>query len=112
MRAPGASTLRVARLSNLVPLHGAGPVLARPSPPGDGPFTEVIPMIASTSSIPTSSISDPLHAGFLRILPPIQVHAAISFRDIRCPSLRADRIAETIELAWKWYRRLAEKGKD
>lgn len=49
---------------------------------------------------------------FLVILPRIDLHARISFRDVKCPETRADRIAETVALAWKWYKRLAEQGKD
>ena len=55
---------------------------------------------------------DGLHTGFLRILPRIERHARIYFRDIRCPSKRTDFIAETIALSWSWYRRLMKKGKD
>ena len=53
-----------------------------------------------------------LHARFLAILPRIETHAKIYFRDIRCPHLKADRIAEAIALAWKWFLRLEETGKD
>ena len=55
---------------------------------------------------------DHLQASFLRILPRIERHARIYFRAIRCPSKRADLIAETIALTWSWYRRLMKKGKD
>jgi hypothetical protein len=55
---------------------------------------------------------DGLHTGFLRILPRIERHARIYFRDIRCPSKRTDFIAETIALSWSWYRRLMKKGQD
>lgn len=53
-----------------------------------------------------------LHRLFLVILPRIETHARISFRDVKCPEKRADRIAETVALCWKWFRRLAERGKD
>lgn len=56
--------------------------------------------------------TDPVNEGFLRLLPKIQTHARICFRDIDCPETRADKIAEAVALGWKWYRRLAEKGKD
>jgi hypothetical protein len=45
-------------------------------------------------------------------LPRIEAHARIYFRSIRCSDKRADRIAETIALAWKWFLRLEERGKD
>ena len=53
-----------------------------------------------------------LHNRFLLLLPRIEAHAKIYFRDIRCAAQRADQIAETIALAWKWFVRLAKRGKD
>jgi hypothetical protein len=46
------------------------------------------------------------------ILPRIETHAKIYFRGIRCPANRADRIAETVALAWKWFLKLEDRGKD
>ncbi|HVS38469.1 MAG TPA: hypothetical protein VMS17_23120 [Gemmataceae bacterium] len=40
------------------------------------------------------------------------MHAEISFRDVRCPDLRADKGSEAVAVAWKWFRRLAERGRD
>ena len=57
-------------------------------------------------------MSHPLHARFLTMLPRIETHAKIYFRDVRCSAKRADWIAETIALAWKWFLRLEERGKD
>jgi hypothetical protein len=53
-----------------------------------------------------------LHAHFLAILPRIETHARICFRDVKCPGRRADAVAEAVALAWKWFLRLAEQGKD
>ena len=53
-----------------------------------------------------------LHARFLLLLPRIKAHAKIYFRDIRCAAERADQIAETVALAWKWFVRLDKRGKD
>jgi hypothetical protein len=54
-----------------------------------------------------------LHALFLQvILPRVQQHAHISVRHDKCRHRRADRVAEAIGLAWMWFLRLAEKGKD
>jgi hypothetical protein len=64
-------------------------------------------MIASTSPA-----HDTLHATFQALLPKLQTHASIYFRDVRCPDQKADRIAECIALAWKWLIRLHERGKD
>jgi hypothetical protein len=52
-----------------------------------------------------------LHAGFLLILPRIELHACIFFRQIKCPAAKEDAIAETVALAWKWYVRLSARGK-
>jgi hypothetical protein len=53
-----------------------------------------------------------LQARFLTLLPRIEAHARIYFCSIRCADKLADRIAETIALAWKWFLRLEERGKD
>lgn len=53
-----------------------------------------------------------LHARFNTILPRIQTHASIVFRTIQCHQRRADCVADAVALAWKWFARLAEQGKD
>ena len=53
-----------------------------------------------------------LHTRFLLLLPHIEAHARVYFRFVRCADKRADRIAETIALAWKWFLRLDARGKD
>ena len=53
-----------------------------------------------------------LHVGFQLILPRLELHGHIFFRHVRCPHKRADAIAEMVALAWKWYVRLAQRGKD
>ena len=57
------------------------------------------------------SLAD-LQARFLAIRERIEMHARIYFRHIRCWFRKDDLIAETLALAWKWFRRLAQKGKD
>ena len=59
----------------------------------------------------TWSLAD-LQARFLHIRERIETHARIYFRHVKCWFQKADLIAETIALAWKWFRRLAQKGKD
>ena len=61
---------------------------------------------------PTRASVAHLHAHFLSILPRIETHAKIRFRHLRCPGRRDDAVAETIAVAWKWYLRLSERGKD
>jgi hypothetical protein len=53
-----------------------------------------------------------LQARFLTFLPRIEAHANISFRSIRCDAVRADHVAETVALAWKWFLALEARGKD
>jgi DNA-directed RNA polymerase specialized sigma24 family protein len=53
-----------------------------------------------------------LHAAFLAILPRIERHARIAFRHLGCPQSRDDAVAEAVALAWRWYLRLVERGKD
>jgi hypothetical protein len=48
----------------------------------------------------------------MAVLPKIETHASIAFRHIKCPATRADKIAETIALGWKWFVRLHERGKN
>jgi hypothetical protein len=67
-------------------------------------------MIASSSLVSPFS---PLHAKFLRILPRVERHARIFFRGTRCFHKKEDFIAETVDVAWAWFKKLAEeKGKD
>lgn len=53
-----------------------------------------------------------LHEQFLAILPRIKLHGQIHFRDMISPERKEDAIQEMIGLAWCWFRRLAERGKD
>ena len=65
--------------------------------------------------VPVISVDTPddlLHTAFLTLLQKIETHARIFFRDVRCPGKKSDRIAETVALAWKWFRNLARRGKD
>lgn len=53
-----------------------------------------------------------LHRRFLSILGRVRLHAKIYFRHVKCWHTREDRIAETIDLCWKWFVTLAKRGKD
>ena len=55
---------------------------------------------------------NPSQIRFLAFLPRIEAHANLNFRYIRCPANRADHIAETVALAWKWFLMLEARGKD
>jgi hypothetical protein len=67
-------------------------------------------MSTSTAVFPLSL--DQLHTRFLTLVPRIELHARIAFRDVKCACQKADCIAETVALCWRWFQRLAEKGKD
>jgi hypothetical protein len=53
-----------------------------------------------------------LQTHFLQILPRIETHAQVRFGFLRCPGRRDDAIAETVAVAWGWFLRLVEQGKD
>jgi hypothetical protein len=53
-----------------------------------------------------------LGKSFLDLLPHLTRYARLYFRDRQCPHGRADAIAEAVALAWRWYLRLAARGKD
>jgi hypothetical protein len=53
-----------------------------------------------------------LQATFLTIQPRIVTHARISFRGERCQARKDDLVAETVAMAWQWFLRLADRGKD
>ena len=69
-------------------------------------------MIAFAKASPLSASVQELQVRFLGILPRIETHARIVFRHVACREKRADLIAETVALTWKWCRRLAEQGRD
>src|SRR5947209_19349604 len=47
-----------------------------------------------------------------RVIPAVERPARFYVRQIKCPDRRADLIAEAVGLAWKWFGRLADRGKD
>ena len=60
---------------------------------------------------PAPSIDD-LHTAFLRLVPRIELHGRVWFRGLKCPHTREDCICEMLALAWRWFLRLIELGKD
>jgi hypothetical protein len=54
---------------------------------------------------------DELHARFLDLLPRIELHGDIYFRHLK-PHRKADAIQEMRALAWLWYVRLIDRGRD
>jgi hypothetical protein len=69
-------------------------------------------MVAANPSAPSPARRECLHAAFVALLPRIEQTARISFRHIGCPDRRADAVAETVAVAWHWYRRCADRGND
>jgi DNA-directed RNA polymerase specialized sigma24 family protein len=70
-------------------------------------------MIASADPVPGSGVcKSELQFAFLALLPRIETHARIYFRHVKCPDRKQDCVQEVIALAWKWFVRLAERGKD
>jgi hypothetical protein len=53
-----------------------------------------------------------LHADFLALLPRIEDRARFAFRHIVCRHQRDEAVADVIALAWSWYCRLAQKGRN
>ena len=53
-----------------------------------------------------------LQSDFLKLLPRIQRHAAISFRQVRCAQQKDEYLAEVTAMAWQSYVRLRQQGKD
>jgi hypothetical protein len=72
--------------------------------------------------VPTASTSDDrekstidtkiVTASFLSQLPRFLAHARFAFRRVACPQTRADRVAETLALAWKHFVTLSERGRN
>src|SRR5262249_48069295 len=53
-----------------------------------------------------------VQAHFVAILPRIELHAKIYFRDVKCPHRKEDFVQETRALAWKYFFRAIQRGKD
>ena len=67
---------------------------------------------------PTTPASPPpvplqqVQASFLQVLGRIEGHARLTFRHLRCRSSQDDHVAEAVALAWQWFLRLAQRGRD
>lgn len=69
-------------------------------------------MIAPVNGGSVLPSAQQMHQAFLGILPVVERHARIYFRGVFCPASKADCIAETLALSWRWFRSLAARGKD
>jgi hypothetical protein len=63
-----------------------------------------------TAALVSPSLAE-LHARFLVILPRVELHGRIYFRHLG-PHRKADALQEMRALAWKWFLRLHERGRD
>jgi hypothetical protein len=63
-------------------------------------------------AFPVTHSSPDLQFAFLSILPRIEKHGRIYFRHLRCPETKADAVGEMVALSWRWFVRLAQRGKD
>ena len=69
-------------------------------------------MLAPSSLEPAASLLV-LQAAFLNeILPRIERHGHVIFRDFKCPDRQEEAIAEMVALAWLFFVRLVRQGKD
>lgn len=64
-----------------------------------------------------SSLVDPWavengQSGFFEILPHLESLGQRYFRHLKCPARKADAIQEMRALAWKWFLRLSQRGKN
>jgi len=69
-------------------------------------------MVAFINASRSISSVEELQVRFLGILPRVETHARIAFRGVACREKRADLVAETVALCWRWFQRLAEQGRD
>src|SRR5262249_55074082 len=83
--------------------------------PGDGPSTES-PMSSLSTPASDPGVTDPaaeaLQRRFLVILPVIERHGRVCFGRLRCRHRLEEALAEMAALAWKWFLRMIEQGKD
>jgi hypothetical protein len=65
--------------------------------------------VPTTTVTPRTGAS--VTARFLAQLPRFEAHARFAFRRLGCPHARADRVAETIGLAWRHFAALSRRGR-
>jgi hypothetical protein len=67
-------------------------------------------MCTASNHVLTHPLAD-LHSRFLTLLPKIETHGRIYFRQLR-PHRKEEALQEMRALAWLWFRQLAQRGKD
>jgi hypothetical protein len=53
-----------------------------------------------------------IQQAFLSILPRLESYGRVFFRDLKCPERRHEVISEMVAIAWGWFVRIAQRGKD
>jgi DNA-directed RNA polymerase specialized sigma24 family protein len=56
--------------------------------------------------------ADHVQASFLGVLPRVEQQARFAFRNYHCAVDREDAVQETVAVAWAWFVRLAQRGKN
>lgn len=69
-------------------------------------------MIAPVDYLATWTTHAQVEVAFRSILPVIERHARIYFRQVKCLDRKGDLVAEAVALSWKWFLALAQRGKD
>src|SRR5262249_56901970 len=77
-------------------------------PPGQGRCSGGVRSM--TTALVSPSLAH-LHARFLELLPAVERHGQIYFRHLG-PHRKLDAIHDIRALAWKWFLRLHERGRD
>ena len=81
--------------------------------PADGPpFKEVVLVNTSSTTSAGMPSAPALQQAFLMILPRLKEHGRIYFRDLRNSERREEAVSEMLAIAWSWFVRLAQRGKD
>src|SRR6185369_14751389 len=75
------------------------------------PSMEVVLMMQSVTLTNVPSLAT-LQASFIAILPKIRAAGHVYFRHLRCSDTKQDAMNELVALAWKWFIRLAQRGKE
>jgi DNA-directed RNA polymerase specialized sigma24 family protein len=66
----------------------------------------------ATMACPVGVPASHLQASFLKVLPRIEQQGRFAFRNYRCAADREDAVQETVAVAWAWFVRLAQRGKN
>jgi hypothetical protein len=91
-------------------LRGAAPGRGGPRPTGDHRRAQHRHAADRRHHPITPPVGASVTALFLAHLPRFEAHARFAFRRVGCPDTRADRVAETLALAWKHFAALAGRG--